>query len=117
MAKFINDSLWKSIKTASREWDFEYDWLKIVSFYNLYGGKNVQVFVIDKDKKYRKRVLAVTDNNLVVLLDKENNISYLNKDEGDLLRKAFTYNKSPVEKVTKNIEYKVNNNNNIEYYI
>ena len=117
MAKFINDSLWKSIKTASREWGFEYDWLKIVSFYNLYGGKNVQVYVVDKDKKFRKRVLAVSDDNQLVLLDKSNKISYLNKDEGDLLRKAFTYNKSPQNKIKKTIDYNVNGNKFIEYYV
>lgn len=116
-SQYMQDELWLSIKDSSREHGFENDWITIVSYYNLYKGKHVQVYINDADKHVRYRVLAVNDNNTkAICLDKNNKVIYIDRDEAFLSRKLFMYNENPKKEISLDIKEEVNGSNKISYY-
>lgn len=117
---FGKDKLWQKVKNASKSFGFESEWLKIISFYNLYDGKHVQVYVVDKETKESFRVLGVADqDNQVITLDKNNQVK-LFKDYklADSMKKSFIYNSEPSKQVKLSLDkLTVNQNAYLKYYI
>ena len=117
-SQYMQDQLWLSIKDSSREHGFENDWITIVSYYNLYEGKHVQVYINDAEKHVRYRVLAVTDDNSkAVCLNKDNKVIYIDREEAFLSKKLFMYNENPKKEISLKIEGEVNGSNKISYYV
>lgn len=117
---FGKDKLWQKIKSAAKNYGFESEWLKVISFYNLYGGKHVQVFVVDKETKESFRVIGVADqNNVVITLNNHQQIK-LFKDYQltDSMKKTFIYNAEPSKQVKLSLDkLTVNQNAYLKYYI
>lgn len=118
MDKYINDKLWNDIKMVSREQGFKDDWLKIISYYNLYKGGHVKLYITDRDTRKRYRVIAVDDSDKVAIcIDSKGETFYLDKQAATIMRKYFKYDTERTNLIKISLDgFTCNHDDFCEYY-
>lgn len=86
MSSFNQDAKWVEAKRVVGN----LNWLEVVSYYRSIGGKNVFVYsVIEGDKRL---IVDVLDDDSVVLINREGEVSINDYDTVMNSRKVFKYN-------------------------
>lgn len=68
---FTNDEAWSNAKDLAKSANQMYNWAEIITaYYEIFNGKNVQLFVTINDTK-KVRVLFVLDDNNVLVRDRQ----------------------------------------------
>lgn len=97
---YSNDPVWEQAKEVARAGGCKNEWIKIIDYYNLNEGKNVNIFCAIEQRKYR--ILFILDSGKVLLLDRENQLVTEDYDIVEESRKVFFFQDIP-EKETREL--------------
>lgn len=92
---YSQDNKWNIAKKFIKQQGLEGNWIEVIDYYRQIGGKHVAVFVYIDKVKYR--ILEVTMDNEVILMDSSNCFHIFNYDDVQINRKEFFYIEEPSE--------------------
>jgi len=94
-----DDLIWEQAKEVARVGGCKNEWIKIIDYYNLSEGKNVNIFCAIDQKKYR--ILYITDSEKVLMLDRENELVTEDYQIVVESRKIFLFQEDPKKEIRK----------------
>lgn len=90
---FATDAKWNRAKDFISSQGMAGNWIEIIDYYRQIGGSHVAIFIFVEKIKYR--ILEVTKDNRVVLVDKDDNIHLMDYDFVLESKKMFFYIEEP----------------------
>lgn len=96
---FSKDDKWNRAKDFINSQGMVGNWIEIIDYYRQIGGSHVAIFIFVDKNKYR--ILEVTKDNRVVLVDKDNNIHLMEYNFVLESKKMFFYIEEPNDYMIK----------------
>ena len=94
---YSNDSVWEQAKEVARAGGCKNEWIKIIDYYNLNEGKNVNIFCAIDQKKFR--ILFILDSDRVLLLARDDKLVVKDYAEVEESRKIFLFEDEPKKEI------------------
>lgn len=94
---FSNDALWLNAKKIAKSSGYGNKWIEIIDYYNINGGKHVQIMAVIGREKFRILYLLDHSNEDVLLLSKNNRFEIKTYEEVEESNKIFIYEEEPLK--------------------
>lgn len=92
---FNKDTLWLEAKQIAKESGLDGNWIEIIDYYNSSGGQHVLIHIIFEQSK--RRILRILDNEEVLLIDANGDVSAHNYNMVMESNKLFFYKENAMK--------------------